>query len=1043
MRKRTKIAAAIIAPLLVAGVLFFVGQRSSNVVLEQIFENEGYERAEDFESKWNQEFLMLRDPKTNTLPKNIFQKELAFAEDLLSEQEQTLGKRSALVWIERGPNNTSGRIRGFSIDTRTRTEPSVTIIAGGVSGGIWKSTNDGATWSRKTTSLQVQSITSLKQDVRSGRENTWYAGTGERIGNSASAAGAEYSGNGVYKSTNNGESWALLPSTIVDAPNAFRSNWQYVYRIDIDRSNTSEDEVYAATYGGIYRSSDGGASWTQTLVLGNDQANSTDIVVTSTGVVYACGSKGQAGVSGVFRSTDGITWADITPAGFPSNYGRMVLATAPSNESVVYVLVQGTDGQNGTDQVNGHQFWKYVYGSGDGSGANGTWVNRGANLPTTQVAGPVDFDTQGGYDMLITVKPDDANFVIFGGVNLYKTTDGLASTTNLAHIGGYGQESQGTANAVGDFISNHPDQHYGSFLPGSNIKFYNANDGGMHKASDVNATPSSSYWQTPRRAGFNITQPYALSIDPQQGSPIIAAGLQDRGNWIARTPSVGSEAVNWQEATGGDGAVCVISSDGWLYGSTSKGAIFRVLKTEVAEPIYTTANTSFVQFKPTDASNQLFITPFTLDPNNPGMMYYSAGKGTFKGGLWRSDDARNATESSGWTFLTSTQMAEEFVTAVGVSKGNNPNVVYYGTSDGKVFRIDSASSSSQPQPTDIWTNKGFPSGYVIRLAVDPTNSAKVVLVFSNYNVRSVWYTVDAGSTWTDISGNLEQNPDGSGSGPSVRWADVVYMGSSPSIFVSTSTGLYMTSAINGSSTSWAQEAVDLIGTMVCVMSDYRPADGTFVVATHGRGMFQTTLATPPPANRAPAVQLLSVSQNPSVVGAEVTLSLNPTDPDGEAVKVTVDWGDGSTTAYGSDNQSGNPVQAKHTYTAVGTYKIRAKGKDARGLEGEWSAELSVDVRVASSVAGVDAIPKDLELLANYPNPFNPSTMIRFGLPLSSHVVLKVYDVSGREVKTLLDRQMSAGFHSVGFDASGLPNGTYVYRIQARGFEASRKMMLVK
>ncbi|MBF8296087.1 MAG: hypothetical protein HW389_2632 [Bacteroidetes bacterium] len=1043
MSRRIRFALAIILSTFVAGAFFFVVRVSRVHFSEEYFESVKHERAEDFESKWNQEFLMLRDPKTNKLPKNIFQKELLFANDLLAEQERTLGKRSALVWIERGPNNTSGRIRGFAIDTRTRTEPNVTIIAGGVSGGLWKSTNDGATWSKKTTSTQVHSITSVKQDTRSGKENTWYAGTGERIGNSASATGAEYAGNGVYKSTNNGETWSLLPSTVVDAPNIFKSDWQYVYRLDIDRQNSSQDEVYAATYGGIYRSTNGGGTWTQTLVLGNDESNSTDVSVTSAGVVYACGSKAQAGTSGIFRSTDGITWTDITPANYPANHGRMVLAVASSNENVVYVLVQGTDGQNGTNQVNNHQFWKYTYGSGDGSGANGTWVNRGANLPTTQVAGPADFDTQGGYDMLIAVKPDDENFVIFGGVNLYKTTDGLSSTANLAHIGGYGQETQGTANLLGDFINNHPDQHFGLFLPGSNVKFYNANDGGMHKAADIAATSNSSFWQTPRRAGFNITQPYALSIDPQQGSPIIAAGLQDRGNWVARTANVGGTGVNWQEATGGDGAVCDISADGWLYGSTSKGAIFRVLKTEVGEPIYTTSNTTFAQFKPAEASNQLFVTPFALDPNNPGILYYSGGKGNSKGGLWRSDDARTASESAGWTFLTSTQIAEEFVTAIGVSKEKNPNVVYYGTSDGKVFRIDSANSGTQPQTTDIWTNKGLPSGYVIRLAVDPTNSANVVLVFSNYNVRSVWRTADAGSTWADVSGNLEQNPDGSGSGPSVRWADIVYTGSSSSIFVSTSTGLYTTSAFNGASTLWTQEAVDLIGTQVCVMSDYRSVDGTFVVATHGRGVFQTTLETPPVANRAPAVQLLTISPNPAVVGGEVTLSLKPTDPDGEAIKVSVDWGDGATTAFGSDNQSGSTVPLKHTYAAIGSYKIKAKGRDARGLEGDWSAELSIEVRVASSVAGSADIPKRYELLANYPNPFNPSTMIRFGLPVSSHVVLKVYDVSGREVKTLLNSQMSAGFHSVNFDASGLSNGTYVYRIQANGFETSRKMMLVK
>lgn len=1024
----------------VIAVLFFT---KPDTQAPPFFEREAGETEEDFASKWNQEYLMLRDPVTRRVPENVFQKEQSLARERLATQVRSLGKYSALTWIERGPNNASGRVRGFGIDVRAQTAPAITIIAGGVSGGIWKSTNDGATWAQKTTSTQVHGITAVKQDPRPGRENTWYAGTGERIGGSASAAGASYAGDGVYKSTDNGETWRLLASTVTNAPASFKSNWQYVYRIDVDRSNTTNDEVYAATYGGVYRSTDGGGTWSQTLVLGDDQANSSDVIVTSNGVVYACGSKAQSGTSGIFRSTDGETWVNITPSNFPNAFGRMVLGVAPSNENTVYVLVQGVDVQ-GSDQVNGHQLWKYVYGSGDGTGANGTWDNRGANLPTEQRVGPTNFDTQGGYDMLIAVKPDNENFLIFGGVNLYRTTDGLQTASNVAHIGGYGQEGLGTANLLGDYINNHPDQHYGAFLPGSTMVFYNANDGGMHKTLDITGTPNAGFWQTPRRTGFNITQPYALSIDPQVGLPIIAAGLQDRGNWVARTPNSGSTPASWQEATGGDGAVCVIASDGWLYGSTSKGAIFRVMKTEIAEPIYTTANTTFAQFKPADAVEQLFITPFALDPNNPGVLYYSAGKGAFKGGLWRNSDARTATEKAGWTFLTTTQMAaDEFVTAIGVSKEQKANVVYYGTSEGKVYRIDDAQSGSEPQTVDVWTNKGLPSAYVIRLAVDPKNSARVVLVFSNYNVRSVWYTTDAGGTWTDISGNLEQNPDGSGNGPSVRWANVIHTGQTPSIFVSTSTGLYSTASINGSATQWTQEAIDAIGTMVFVMSDYRARDGTFVVATHGRGIFQTTVGTPPPANRAPAVQLLSVSQNPATVGSEVTLSLRPSDPDSETVKVTVDWGDGSTTAYGADAPSGSTLQFKHTYSTAGNFSIKAKAKDARSLEGNWSAELSIEVRVASALENVASVPTRYELLSNYPNPFNPSTIIRFGLPVSSQVTLKVYDVSGREVRTLINNQLSAGFHSVTFNAAGLSNGTYIYRLRANGFEASRKMILVK
>jgi hypothetical protein len=106
-------------------------------------------------------------------------------------------------------------------------------------------------------------------------------------------------------------------------------------------------------------------------------------------------------MSGIWRSTDGTSWTNITPSGFPSVYGRIVIGIAPSNENVAYFLVQGTNGTNGSDQINAHQFWKYSYLTGDGSGSNGTWVNRGVNLPNESgLSGNARFDSQGGYDML-------------------------------------------------------------------------------------------------------------------------------------------------------------------------------------------------------------------------------------------------------------------------------------------------------------------------------------------------------------------------------------------------------------------------------------------------------------------------------------------------------------------------------------------------------------------------------------------------------------------------------------------------------------------
>src|SRR5262249_30762681 len=155
----------------------------------------------------------------------------------------------------------------------------------------------------------------------------------------------------------------------------------------------------------------------------------------------------------VWRSTNGTSWTLIQPATFPTVANRIVIALAPSNPLVAYFFVQGA---NNTPAIAGHQLWKYTYVSGDGSGAGGTWVNRGGNLPA-------DLNTQAGYDQVVHVKPDDENFVIIGGQNLYRSTNGFASTAATTVIGGYSFYPQG---------NHHPDLHAGGFSPASSNVYY-------------------------------------------------------------------------------------------------------------------------------------------------------------------------------------------------------------------------------------------------------------------------------------------------------------------------------------------------------------------------------------------------------------------------------------------------------------------------------------------------------------------------------------------------------------------------------------------
>lgn len=824
MRKKVLLLSIII----IVPFLYLIEFQSDKTDKLLKLERKKYLKRENLIASSKQQFLMLRDPNTNEIPKNIYSMERQFLESIPIR----LSKANALNWIERGPNNTSGRIRGMAIDVRTTSAPNVTIIAGGVSGGLWKSTNNGDAWTKTTNFSQLHSVTSLVQDTRLGKQDTWYAGSGEQIGNSTASPGdGLYLGDGVFKSTNNGDSWTLLQSTQANSPNQWQSDWQYVWRLAIDKSNLAQDVVYAATTGGVYRTQDGGTIWSKVLGAGTNQAVRVDIAAADNGDLYVASSSIDGTnntIKGIRKSTNGgNTFSNITPPNMPDEYGRIVLAIAPSNQNILYFFVQGVNGNNSTPAAHGHQLWR-------SSDAGASWSNISNVIPSNTAPDLDNFSTQEGYDMILNVKPDNPNFVIFGGVSLYKVHDVTNDNLPLAqkHFGGYGMQMNGTANALNDFKNHHPDQHIGMFLPGSNNIFYCGNDGGIHIANDITKTMGmDSFWQTPKRNGLNITQFYSISISPEAGSGFLAGGLQDRGNWMARN---NNNPANWQEVSGGDGTIAQITSDALntVFQATTNGNIFRYAKSDASSPV---ANTT--PMKPNGSSNVMFVNPFVSDPNNGNILYFAGGNNSnTNSGVWRNTTATTANETDGWQFLSSSEVANTQVTAIGVSQNNSSNNLYFGTSDGKVFRIDGANSGN-PAKVNI-TGPSFPQGYINCISVDPSNSNNALVVFSNYNIDRLWYTTDAGNSWTSVSGNLNGN-----FGPSVRWAKIFYVNNQLNIFLATSVGVFYTNTLSGGTTNWLPEAQNSIGNVVCTMLDFRSADNTLVVATHGRGAFEAKFTT--------------------------------------------------------------------------------------------------------------------------------------------------------------------------------------------------------
>ncbi len=778
-------------------------------------------------------FSRLRNPYTNRVPRDIRKNELAFAARL----PQANSNRS-ISWQNRGPYNLGGRTRALALDV---TDENI-ILAGQVSGGMWRSTDAGASFIPCTQPQQLHSVTCVVQDRRPGKTNIWYYGTGEHYG-IVNAAGfsSQFSGDGIFKSTDRGVSWAPLASTTSSSPATLyeKRDFDFVWEMVTDESNLAEDEVYAAVVNGIWRSTDGGTSWVP--VLGLDTAISqiseyTDIAVTSTGVLYAAISS-ETPSKGIWRSTDGITWTNITPSGFAAFYRRIEIGIAPGDESIVYFIAE-TPGTG----IAGHALWKYQYVSGNGSGAGGMWTNRTANIPDENCTGYFNIDfkkynSQNSYDMFIAVHPSDPNLVFLGGTDIYRSSNGF-STAAYDWVGGYQCDTSRLSNYV--YPGHHPDQHKLLFLPSNPGKAISATDGGVMKSDDITA-PVVEWHEL--NNGYNTGQFYTCAIERGNVSnEIIIGGLQDNGTYFTNTIDY---TRSWPKIFYGDGSYCSVNHDReYYYLSIQQGRIYKHQVNDTGG-----VNNLYTRIDPTGGSNYLFINPFIQDPFDDEIMYLAGGRF-----IWRNDSLsaiamtgdEYSTVSQGWTKLNGTSLGSSFAaprySSLDMSEANT-NILYAGTDGGKVYRMDSCRTNNAVLKTDI-TGTEFPVGYISCVEVDGLNHNNLLLTFSNYGVKSIFYTNDAGASWTDVSGNLEENPDGSGNGPSVTWAHIYNDGNSTRYYIGTSVGLFSTGVLNGANTVWAQEGPTTIGNVVINMITSRTFDHTIVVATHGNGIFSNRIFTP-------------------------------------------------------------------------------------------------------------------------------------------------------------------------------------------------------
>ena len=459
-------------------------------------------KAQRIQAMAEQEFEMTRDPALDQIPKHRLYK----LESTLADQSYS--RSFQLNWDERGPSNFSGRVRAILFDAN---DPSGnTIWSGGVAGGLWKCNNafNGHSWTKINSFSGSVAVSSIVQDPSD--PNIMFVGTGEGFYNADA-----YAGNGIYKSTDGGNTWNVLPATT-------NGNFNHIQKLLF-----VGDIIFACTRSeGVQISYDGGDTWAKSLGNGTFgfSERASDLELAADGTLYA--SMGLLGEDGVYRSFDqGQTW-EFLPFPF-SGYERVEIATAPSAPNIVYALPQDTE-TNGV---------KYIVKSYD----------QGSSWDTLPAPAAFNMDNfarnQAWYDLSIGVDPDDENRVFIGGVDLLASQDGGMSWTQISQW--YGAE---------DFQYVHADQHNVQFLPSNPNRIMFSNDGGIWLSENSKSEVPDIF---NINQDYNITQFYSCAIHPDVSSDWIIGGTQDNGTHLFT-----EEGINQTDRIlGGDGSYCHIDKD--------------------------------------------------------------------------------------------------------------------------------------------------------------------------------------------------------------------------------------------------------------------------------------------------------------------------------------------------------------------------------------------------------------------------------------------------------------------------------------------------
>ncbi len=559
-------------------------------------------------------------------------------------------------------------------------------------GGIWRTLDGGKHWAGVSDDFASAATGAVAINPANPREV--FAGGGDP---NLNTAGATTSNIGIWQSVAGGDPGTWRQSTPSDLRN------EIVYRIRIDPAGTND--VYAATSGGVYVGRHHGPNviWTQ---LGDLHAWVSDIAVdfsVTPRTVWAGVRTGKG--RGVWK-WNGTAWAHSS-SGIPTiSSSNIALAIAASAPQTLYAKVAADSGD-----LQG------VYRTDDGGA---TW----ATLPSSAL----DDCWYTSFNSVIEVDPANANVVYAGSMNLYRSTDGGQTWVSI---------SAGADKNWPQSI--HVDQHAIVFDPADRTIIYSGNDGGVMKSSDM----SLRTWRwNDVSHGMRITQFYNLATQ-LASTTLIAGGSQDNGTEI----TFGN--YTWYNPGMGDSIdVALDSGDSSTLYATSTNLVYGF-----ANPVpYTTGGLTTLKFK-VNAGQQL-TAPVASNPTPPARHALTVGAiSCGQPQLMKTTDGLN------WTGITTLPYGARvnFIAAA-------PRTSFARHYVGLVYSAPPSGCplSATPFQPVVWrttngggvwltSTKGVPNGFLMNVATDLVHPDRAFLAAGNAGVA---LTIDGGSTWTPLTGNL-------------------------------------------------------------------------------------------------------------------------------------------------------------------------------------------------------------------------------------------------------------------------------------------------